>query len=79
MSFANLFKPKIPEKEKHALSEVDLLGRRIQLLTLMIDDFKSDSHKYQQAIDGPVNEGYQALVIERTKLEIQHLYLTKFF
>lgn len=74
-----LFAKKENPDQKQAISEVDMLGRRIDLLTLMIDDFKSQPQKYHQVIGGPVEEAFHSLVLDRTKLEIQYLYLTKFF
>lgn len=66
-------------KEQHAISEVEQLERRIKLLNLIINDYHSNPVKYCQTINGPISEAINQLIIDRTKLEVQHLYLTKFF
>lgn len=65
--------------EQHALSEVELIRRRIELLQLLINDFHSNPVKYHQALSGPVGEAFNQLILDKIKLEIQHLYLTRFF
>lgn len=75
-----LFQRKKPDpKEQHAISEIEHLEKRIQLLTLIINDYHSNPVKYCQVINGPIPEAINQLMVDRTKLEIQHLYLTKFF
>lgn len=68
-----------PEKlqEQHARSEIRILERRIELLRAIINDYYYNPGKYCQALSGPVQEAMNQLIIERTKLEIQLIYLTQ--
>jgi hypothetical protein len=74
---AGLFKSK--KEEQAALSEVELLRRRIELLQHLLDDYRSSPVKYARAIDGPVPDAYNQLVLDKVKLEMQYHFLTKWY
>ena len=62
-----------------AAAEVELLRRRIELLQHLIDDYRSSPAKYARLIDGPVNDAYNQLLLDKTKLEMQYHFLTRWF
>ncbi len=59
--------------------EIELLRRRIDLLDQLLADYRSSPAKYQRAITESCADAYQQLVIDKTKLEMQYLFLTRYY
>jgi hypothetical protein len=59
-------------------NEIEMLRRRIELLRNIIDDYRSSPIKYQRYTNESTADAYAQLVIDKTKLEMQYLYLTKY-
>lgn len=77
MKFLNgLFKKKTDDKE--VLSELEVLRRQINLLHRIIHDYQTSPAKYQQQISGSCADAYTQMCIDKTKLEMRYLYLTKY-
>lgn len=80
MKFLNgLFKKKEKADIAAVNTEIDALRRRIELLQLIIDDYKSSPVKYQRHLAESTADAYQQLLIDKTKLEMQYLFLTKWY
>lgn len=76
MKFLNgLFKK---NDDKAVIPELELLKRQIDLLNRIIHDYQSAPAKYQMQIGGSCADAYTQMCIDKTKLEMRYLYLTKF-
>lgn len=75
-----LFKSNSENKDIQSVNtEIEVLRRRIDLLNQIINDYRSNPAKYQRAIPESCADAYQQLVIDKTKLEMQYLFLTRFY
>ena len=79
MKFLSGILNKNKKDETIVASEIDALKRRIELLQLIIDDYRSSPTKYQRNLADSAADAYQQLVIDKTKLEMQYLFLTKWY
>ena len=60
-----------------APNEIELLRRHIDLLDHILSDYRNAPMKYR-SIGPAVVDAYNQMVVEKAKLEMRYLYLTRF-
>ena len=76
MNIFNFLKPQATKKA--AVSEIDILRKQIELADAILNDYRSSPQKYQRLIKESTADAYAQMVIDKTKLEMRYLFLTKF-